>query len=202
MTSIDRRDTRDRAPWIAHVALGVVLVALAALGFGARFFVGLATVKIYGAILIAAGVMHLGLGAVSMVRERSASPFVAGILSLLVGLFLVTRPVTALGAFSLMLGLTFVTIGLLKGFISGFERPPGWQLDLVYAVIAIALGSFLILIWPESSAWLLGALVSAELAVRGLASLGDGFAMAMERRGEKGSRPFPHDVRRGGAAPA
>src|SRR5262249_54570719 len=77
------------------------------------------------------------------------------------------KPLTSLRAVTILLGAFFFASGLYRGITAIADRYRNWGWDLFYGIVSVFLSIVVLRSWPQSSYWLLGALVGAEIAVRG-----------------------------------
>ena len=180
--------TRAKASlWGGPFLFGLLLALLGLVALAAAGFTSLATVFTIGIVLVVAGLFEV-FGAFGARRERSGSfllLLLSGVLSVVVGMAFVFRPVAGLATLGLLLAAWFFATGLFRGVTSLMDRYPGWGWDLFYAVVAIALGLMIVAQWPLSAFWIVGTLVGVEIFMRGLSTM----AVALQMR--RGLRQLP-----------
>jgi uncharacterized membrane protein HdeD (DUF308 family) len=168
---------RAAIAWGLPVMIGLALVVAGIVSFTASFVAGLATVLLFGGLLVAGGVLEI-FAAYRHARERGAwLTGLAGLLSVLVGAFVMSRPLEGLAGTTLVLGTFFVANGLFRGVTSVVDRYAHWGWDLAYGLAAVALGVLVVSTWPISSLYFVGTLVGIELCARGGAWVGAGIAI-------------------------
>jgi len=166
-----------RGKWIWLVALGVALIVLGTILLGFPVVATLATVTVFGTLILVVGVAE-AVGAV-WCRERGGSflAFLSGTLGVVIGPLLLGKPIqggltlTILLASFLFVGGIFRSIAALAHRFEG----RGWQ--LLSGVIDVVLG---VLIWrelPMSGLTVIGLLVGISTLFRGVSWLMLGFAL-------------------------
>ncbi|XXF81272.1 DUF308 domain-containing protein [Myxococcaceae bacterium GXIMD 01537] len=177
-TRIDTAAGRTTAAaWGGPFFLGLCLVALGVFAIIAAGIASIASILVFGVLLAAGGAVEI----VQAFRVRRTGNFflffLGGLLSLVVGVLMLMRPMAGLAAVTLLLAGYFFASGLFRGFTSIIDRYANWGWDFVYGIVAVILGVMLFSQWPNSSLWLVGTLVGVELLIRGSAVMGAALAM-------------------------
>ncbi len=159
--------TRLRRVWGWILLLGVVLLLL---GFGAIGHMMTATeilVLVYGAILLAGGVVQLAYA----VWARSGSAFflllLDGLLSLVLGGLLVANVPLGAAVITLVLGIYFLVGGALRLITSLAWAMPHRPWQFLSGLVAVALGVLVLMKWPSDTWWFLGLYVGVSLIFNG-----------------------------------
>ncbi|WP_426752167.1 HdeD family acid-resistance protein [Myxococcus sp. Y35] len=160
----------NSAAWGGPFILGLLMTILGIVALGAAFFTSLVSAILFGALLAGAGIMEV----ISAFRERkSGGPFwlylLSGILSVVVGLFILVYPAAGLGAMTLLLAGYFFASGLFHTITSVMDRYARWGWDFFYGAVSIVLGIIIMRQWPISAVWLVGTLVGIGIFFRGIA---------------------------------
>lgn len=158
------------AAWGPPFVLGLLMAILGLVALGASFITSLVSVILFGALLAGTGIAEI----VSAFRVRKAGgPFwlylLNGVLSTVVGIFVLMNPAAGLGALTLLLAGYFFASGLFHVVTSLMDRYPRWGWDFAYGAISIALGVIVMAQWPISAVWLVGTLVGISILMRGIA---------------------------------
>lgn len=164
------------ATWGGAVAVGVLLVVLGGLAFGSIVTTTFVTIAVLGGLLIAAGIAEM-IGAFRVREHGFAAPFLAGLLSAIVGGLVLYRPLAALATATLLIALYYLAAGAFRAITAVIDRYAQWGWDLAYGVLAALAGGYLLASWPVSSLFLVGMIVAIELIVRGVAWIAGGFAL-------------------------
>ena len=166
------------AAWGGPFVMGTLLVLLGIFAFIAAGITSLATAIMFGILLFVAGILEIVYAFRVRRGGRFTLYFLGGIFSVVVGVLFLVRPLAGLAALSLLLAGYFFATGLFRGITSVMDRYPRWYFDFFYGVVAVLLGVLIVAQWPISSLWIVGALVGAEIASRGIAMM----AVALEMR--------------------
>ena len=168
--TVPGRDPRiSSSLWGGPFLLGLLLTVLGVVALGTSFVTSLVTAIFFGAMLAVAGVMEI----VSAFRVRkSGGPFVlyllGGVLSTVVGLFILVYPKAGLAALTLMLAGYFFASGLFHAITSLVDRYPRWGWDFFYGAVSVFLGIIVMAQWPISAVWLVGTMVGLGILFRGV----------------------------------
>jgi uncharacterized membrane protein HdeD (DUF308 family) len=92
----------------------------------------------------------------------------AGLLALVVGALFLYRPIGGLASLTLLIACYLFASGLFRAVISIANRYQRWGWNLAYGIIAVLLGVYIVASWPVSALWVLGTVVGAEIAARGV----------------------------------
>jgi uncharacterized membrane protein HdeD (DUF308 family) len=166
----------------------VVLFLLGILGVIFADVVTVASIIIFGILLVAGGLTE-ALGHAFRQQEGSRwflPAFLSGILSIAVGATMIFRPAVGVAGSGLLIAGWLFATGLFRGVTALMDRYRYWGWDLFYGIVSILLGAWIIASLPTSAMWLLGTVISVELMVRGIAVMGASRAL---RRLERASAP-------------
>jgi len=158
--------------WGWLLALGVLLIALGTLGLWMSFAMTLATVMLFGALLVVGGVFQL-LNAFQLKGWKSVLWHVLiALLYIVAGIVIFTDPVFASLGLTMALAWILIAVGLLR-ILMAFQMHPvsGWFWPLVSGLISILLGGMILAQWPASGFWVIGLFVAIEMIVNGWSSV-------------------------------
>lgn len=167
MSSGEAQSVQGRRRWLQ--TLGIVMMVLGAIALFATFTVTLATVVLFGLLLLVGGIAQL----VHAVAPRSYNvgwEVFGGILYGAAGGLLVFDPVSGAIGLTLLLAIFFLGIGLLRltlGFQTRKLGGIGGGGMLLTGALDLALGFLIVIGWPEISMWVIGLFVGIELLVAG-----------------------------------
>ncbi|MFY1830334.1 HdeD family acid-resistance protein [Myxococcus fulvus] len=172
------------AAWGPLFVLGVLMAILGLVALGSSFITSMVSVILFGALLAGTGIAEI----VSSFRVRkSGGPFwlylLNGVLSTVVGIFVLMNPAAGLGALTLLLAGYFFASGLFHVVTSLMDRYPKWGWDFAYGAISIALGVIIMAQWPISAVWLVGTLVGISILMRGIALMAGSLELRRAMRG-------------------
>lgn len=160
--------------WGWCVALGVALIVLGTIALGASTLTTLVSVVFFGWLLLLGGVTHL----VHAFRVRRWGGFfrhlLGGLLGVVVGLMLATRPAAGALSLTLLMAAFFMVSGLFRILAALAVRFPGWGWALFGGAVTLVLGVMVWSEWPVSGLWVIGTFVGIDMIFDGwaLVSLG------------------------------
>jgi uncharacterized membrane protein HdeD (DUF308 family) len=156
-----------RPIWWLLLALGLVSVIVGFLALSATFVATMASVIVFGVLLLVAGFTEV----IHAVMVRNGKGFalhlLAAALYLLVGLFILEHPERAAAVLTLVLAASFLVGGLLRIIMSLVVRFAAWPWVLFNGVIDLLLGALIWSGWPESGLWVIGLFVGIDLVLHG-----------------------------------
>jgi uncharacterized membrane protein HdeD (DUF308 family) len=158
--------------WGWLLALGVLLIVLGTVGLWMSFAMTLATVIMFGALLMVGGVFQL-LNAFQFKGWKSVLWHVLiALLYIAAGIVIFTDPVFASLSLTIALAWILIVVGLLRILMALQLRPvSGWGWTLISGVISILLGAMILTQWPTSGFWVIGLFVAIEMIVNGWSSV-------------------------------
>lgn len=92
-----------------------------------------------------------------------------GILYLIVGSLLFTKPVAASVYLTLLLGVFYTLVGIFRISYSLLVRAPQWGWNLFNGIISLLIGFLIMASWPASSLYIIGLFVGIDLLFCGWA---------------------------------
>jgi uncharacterized membrane protein HdeD (DUF308 family) len=159
---------------VAMVVLGIVAILAAAIST-------VVSVVLLGVLVLAGGLAQALHAAQGHRWTGTLLSLGVGILYVIVGLLMITRPISSAIGLTLLMAVLFFVSGLFRGIIALAERFPSWGWVLVSSIVSVALG---VLIWaglPFAGLFLIGLFVGIELVVHGVAWI----ALGVTARGLK-----------------
>jgi uncharacterized membrane protein HdeD (DUF308 family) len=177
-----------RRNWGWFLVLGIALIVLGTFALAWSALTTFASVFLFGWLLLVTGAMEV----VSAVWTRRWTGFflhlLAGVLDGIIGLLIVTHPVTGELALTLLLAAFFMVGGLYRLITALMLQFPNWGWAALGGAITLVLGIVLWRSWPESALWFIGLCVGIELLFRGWAWVM--LALAI-RTAVPGPAPYP-----------
>jgi uncharacterized membrane protein HdeD (DUF308 family) len=156
-----------RRNWGWFLVLGISLVVLGVFAISWSLLTTIASVLLFGWLLVISGVLEVA----SSIWARRWTGFflhlLAGVLDVVVGLLIVTHPVAAAAALTLLLAAFFLVSGAYRIATAVALRFPNWGWALLGGVVTVLLGAMLWGEWPETALWFIGLCVGIELLFRG-----------------------------------
>jgi len=150
-------------------ALGIAMIALGAISMIYSGMSTLASVIVYGWLLIFAGVFEIGVAFWAPRAGRLFLHLLSGTLSAIVGIFLIARPTVGAEALTLVLAVMFLASGAYRVGAAFAIRFPYWGWAVLSGIVTAALGLLIWAQWPTASMWIIGTFVGIDLVFRGWA---------------------------------
>jgi uncharacterized membrane protein HdeD (DUF308 family) len=150
------------------VAMGVALILLGAVTIGSSLISGLATVQMFGILLLVGAIFQVVTALWGRCWKGFFLHLLAGALYLIAGVFMIEDPLEAALGLTLLVAASLLVAGSLRILLSAIERFDGWGWVLLNGVIALLLGTALWRQWPLSGLWVIGLCVGVEMIFSGL----------------------------------
>ncbi len=170
MTMVDARAAvagELRKAWGWLLAWGILLVLAGIVGLGYEFAVSVVTTLFVGGLIVAYGVMEV----IHAFRHQRWSGFFlflfGGLLSIVAGVVIWTRPLASMGVITLLAASYFVVLGVFRVVGAVSSRHPGWGWGVFNGVVSTLLGLLVWNGWPASSIWVIGMFVSIDMIFQG-----------------------------------
>ncbi len=163
--------------WGWFVALGIALVVLGAVCIVSNVAATLATVLVFGWLLLIGGVFAL----IQAFRTRTWSGFFLCLLSALLrgftGYLLIRYPLAGEMSLTLILASFFIVGGTFRAIGAGALQFPQWGWAVLSGIISVALGVMLLVQLPVSSLWFIGLAIGIDFIFDGGAFIALGSAL-------------------------
>jgi uncharacterized membrane protein HdeD (DUF308 family) len=166
---------------------GIAMVVFGVLALIAPLASGVLFDMVFGAILIAAGIVEFIDAVRAGTWQRGVLLGLAGIVTLTAGVLYVDRPVVGLVALTFVFIAYLVFVGALR-VVMAFQLPrgaPGKAMAFVNGIVSLVLAYLAIGQMPNISLWLIGTFVGVSLIFAGAAriSLARGFRRVSAQMG-------------------
>lgn len=153
--------------WVWFLVLGLFLVAVGVFGLIASGLLTLASVLLIGWMLLLTG----GVVAIDAFWVHRWSGFFVqlafGILNVVVGGLLVTRPVAGALALTLLLGASLFVQGIFRLAVAITANIEGKAWLVISALASLLLGLMIWAEWPASGVWVIGLFAAIDLIFYG-----------------------------------
>lgn len=150
------------------IAVGVLVVVAGILALLSPLVAGISVAIAVGVLIVASGVSRLFLAFKMGSFGHGLLVFLLGLLSIVIGGYMLSRPGMALATLTLVLAVYFVVDGVFQSIWAFRLRPiKGWGWSLFSGVVSLALG---IMIWrqfPVSGIWAVGTLAGIHMVFGG-----------------------------------
>ncbi|MGA9755909.1 MAG: HdeD family acid-resistance protein [Desulfobaccales bacterium] len=154
--------------WGWLLAQGILLVILGTIGLGMTIWLTLATVFIFGVLLLIGGGVQIFQTFKCRGWQSVLWHVIIAILYVLAGLSIMADPLVASTLFTLLIAGALVGIGVVR-IIMAFQlrRVKNWGWPLIGGIAAIILGFMILARWPVSGFWVIGLFVAIEMIFSG-----------------------------------
>src|SRR5262245_24060795 len=155
--------------WGWHLLLGAILVALGVIVASYAYYATVASVIVFGWVMIFAGIT---LGVLSFTTGKWSGfllSMFAGILSAITGVMLLRAPLSGAAALTLVIASFLLVSGIFRMTSSLAIQFPNWGWSFASGIVSILLGGLLLANWPGVSLWFLGFYLGVDLVVHGVA---------------------------------
>jgi uncharacterized membrane protein HdeD (DUF308 family) len=157
-----------REIWVFLVVMGCALILLGCAAIGSSFIAGLATVLVFGLLLLASALVQVVTAFWGRKWRGFFLHMLAGGLYFIAGMFLIQNPLEAVLGLTFLVAICLVAGGVLRIIVSLLERFDGWGWMLLNGVISLVLGAAIWSQWPLSGIWVIGLFVGIELLFSGV----------------------------------
>jgi uncharacterized membrane protein HdeD (DUF308 family) len=168
-----------RSSWGWFLALGILFLLLGAVCVIGDVSVTLATVLVFGWLLMFSGIF----GLVHAFRTHSWQGFLLSLLSAVfrgvTGYLLIRYPLAGAASLTLVLASFFIVGGLFRAIGAGMLKFPRWSWSVFSGIVSLGLGIMLLAQMPVSSVWFIGFAVGLDLIFDGASLIG--FATALHK---------------------
>ncbi len=155
--------------WVWFLALGIGLIAIGVVALSAAFLASMASVAVFGVLLVVAGIAQTVSAFWSPRWRGLLVHMLTGILYLVVGYIVIDHPVETAVALTLLLASFFVVAGVFRIVVALNERFHNWGWCLLSGCISALLGVLILKQWPGSGVWVIGLFLGIEMIFNGLA---------------------------------
>jgi uncharacterized membrane protein HdeD (DUF308 family) len=162
----DRESLREI--WVFLVVMGLALIVLGWAAIGSSFVASLATVLVFGLLLIVSALVQVVTALWGRKWRGFLLHLVAGGLYFIAGMFMIQNPLEAVVGLSFLVAICLLAGGALRLIYSLLERFDGWVLVFLNGVISLLLGAAIWSQWPLSGLWVIGLFVGIEMFFSGM----------------------------------
>jgi len=150
------------------IGVGIVFLIAGIFSIGSPALAGVSVTVVIGAILAVSGIAQC-VAAVKMgVFGRGLFAFVLGVLTLMLGGYMLMQPVAGMAVLTLTLAAFFIASGLLEGYAAFQMRGlqgAGWL--AFNSIVSFVLGALIWAQFPLSGLWAIGTLLGVRLLMTG-----------------------------------
>jgi uncharacterized membrane protein HdeD (DUF308 family) len=170
-----------RHSWGWFLILGILLIVVGCAALTYSFLATAFAVFMLGCMLFATGIME----AASILFVRKWHGYflhlLMGILDIVLGIIMVTQPLEAALALTLVIACFFLVGGIYRLASAVSLQFPHWGFAAFSGLISIALGLMLWTQWPTSGLWFIGMCIGIDLIFRGASWISLSFRLRQVR---------------------
>lgn len=159
-----------RRHWVLFLIQGLILILLGFLAIGEPMVATIAVALFAGWLFLISGIV--GLAGMFTARRAPSLWWTAlsSLLSILVGLYLIWRPLAGVLSLTLVAAAYFAAQGVVQIITAVTHRRaiPSWMWMLFGGVVNIVLAALILSGWPGTAEWTLGLLFGISLLMWGL----------------------------------
>ncbi len=156
-----------RKRWSWYFWLGLLLFVLGLIAIGAAATVTLVTMLFFGCLLAVGGLFQIASAIVFRRWGGYVLDLLVGVLSLVVGILIVTHPEGTAAALTLLIAMFLIFGGTFRIAVALTNRFHHWGWLLLNGAVTALLGLLVLGDWPGSSLWVIGTLIGVDLMVHG-----------------------------------
>ncbi len=147
------------------IMMGVIVLIMGMLALGVPLVAGLSVALAVGVLLIVGGIGQL----VFAFKGRTGVwSIIIGILTVVVGGYMVANPGVALESLTIFLAAYFIVSGIFEVVLSFQAKPAsGWGWALFSGIVSVVLGFLIWSQFPFSGAWAVGILFGIRMIFAG-----------------------------------
>ena len=155
--------------WGWLMTLGIVFTILGTIGLGMQYFLTIVSVLFFGILLLIGGGFQVAHAFTCCKGWKGKiSHIVIALLYIGTGTVMINNPQVASALLTLIIGLLFISIGILRSISALQHRATrGWVVSLFSGILGIAVGFMIMASWPYSGLWVIGLFVAVELIIAG-----------------------------------
>ena len=161
-----------RLHWRRMLALGILMVLLGMIGLGMAATFTIASVLVFGVLLVVGGIAQSIQAFRATGRKSTALQGSIALVYVAVGAVALYDPVAASLSFTLFIAAMLLVVGALRAVMALDLRPVhGWGWVLAGGIMSLLLGIAIIVQWPLSGLLAIGLFVALELLIGGWCSI-------------------------------
>ncbi len=161
------------------ISLGILNIIFGFVALGSPLMAGAAITLLIGIMLTLSGVFELVYAFSKSGWKAELFTFVAGIISILCGGFIMAKPLAALLTITLVLSIYFVVSGITQ-IMASFKAQSGKGMLIFSGAASLILGLMIWRQWPVSGVWAVGIMVGIKILFTGWGMLFMGMAVGRE----------------------
>ena len=152
----------------AMLLLGIVAIILSSI-------TTTATIVLLGIVLAVRGIIDALRAFGPYRREGFWWHLFGGVLSLIVGILILSRPGATAATITYLIALFLITMGIFKIIAAPVEHESNWGWVMLSGLITLFFGIWVISVWPAISIFLIGLFIGIEIFVQGIVMIAQTF---------------------------
>ena len=153
--------------WGWFLTLGIILLILGAVSLGAVSVATVASVVLFGWILVVAGAFEVCTAFLAQQWSGVFLHLLVGVLNIVFGIMVIGNPLISAGVLTLLLAALFMTGGLFRFLAAVTVRYAAWGWAALDGVVGMVCGALIWSQWPTTALWVIGMFVGVTLLFRG-----------------------------------
>jgi uncharacterized membrane protein HdeD (DUF308 family) len=154
------------------IVWGVLLIIFGMLAIGEPFLAAVAVATFVAWLLVFVGAVHVAVAFHAHSGTSLGWKLLVGVAYILIGGYLLFRPLVGVATLTLALAFLFLMEGVLDFMLWWKSRSlNGAFWILVDSLITLVLGGMIYMHWPSSSAWAIGTLVGISMIISGVSRI-------------------------------
>lgn len=144
-----------------------MLIILGSIALSSAFITTMATVMLFGVLMIAAGIAQIVHAFYTSEWTGFFGYVVLGILGAVIGWLMLMNPTIGAVSLTLLFATFFIASGLFKiaSALMYDMAHKGWV--IFSGIVSLALGLLVFAQWPESSLWIIGLFIAIDMIFTG-----------------------------------
>ncbi len=155
--------------WGWFFFFGLVLMVLGLVAISAATFTTMLSILLLGTLLMIGGIVMLVDTFRSWWKRWGIFTFhlLLSVLYIVAGFYLINSPLMGSISITLLLGVVYTVIGIVRLISVAVWRTPRWGWALFSGLISFLLGILILNNWPASSLFIIGLFVGVDLFIAG-----------------------------------
>lgn len=152
------------------LVLGILLIALGMFAIAADVWTTLITVVFLGSVLLVGGIFLIA-DAIKFWWHKWEGFFLhlgVAVLYIIAGLMLLSNPMLGSVTLTLLLGATYLVVGIFRVIYAVSTRFVGWGWWVFSGIVSALLGGLILAHWPQASLFIIGLFVGIDLIIAGV----------------------------------
>lgn len=160
-------ELQQHSTWF--LGLGIALIFLGVVAAGSAVFTTVASLYLFGWLLVIGGVMEIAYGIWRKTWSGFFIDLLVGVLYAVVGFMVIANPGATAVALTLLIAMFLIVVGIFRIVAALSARYPNWGWLALHGVVSLVLGLLIWQGWPATGLWVIGLFIGIELIINGVA---------------------------------